>query len=163
MPQPITTQFDPAVLAQARDATANLQLASSAQATGEYRLIYYATPGCGETHSYKNLLAADALPNVRLNYINAFSPEQSFPGAPGVRLVGNPYTGQRFNNVAGVINHFSVPTGYELSEANRVVLIGPNGKVVREFSSSTAPNFVNEVARLTGSAPIQRAPGAVRG
>lgn len=163
MSQPVTAQIDPAVLAQARDATANLQLASSQSGAGQYRLVYYTVSGCGDMHSYANLRAADNLPNVRLNYVNPFDPEKAFPGAPGIQLLGNPYTGQRFGNVGGVINKFSIPFGYELSEANRVVLIGPNGKVVREFSSSTGSNFVNEVAALTGNAPRARATGAVRG
>lgn len=162
MPNQTAANFSPAVLEQAREATAGIQLAANKPGAGEYRLVYYAVSGCGEMHSYNNLRRADALPNVRLNYINAFDPEKPFPGAPGIQLVGNPYTGQRFGNVAGVINKFSVPFDYELSEAPRIVLIAPNGKVVREFPNSTSPNFVNEVARITGNAP-QRAAGAARG
>lgn len=162
MPDQTAAKFTPAVLAQAREATSGLQLAANNTGTGEYRLVYYAVSGCGDMHSYSNLRRADALPNVRLNYINAFDPEKPFPGAPGIQLLGNPYTGQRFGNVAGVINKFSVPFKMELSEAPHILLIAPNGRVVREFANSTSATFVNEVARLTGNAP-QRATGASRG
>ncbi|MFM9890843.1 MAG: hypothetical protein ACKVOE_09450 [Rickettsiales bacterium] len=163
MPTPLA-QLPAVAQATIEVARAQFEKASNSPASGGYRLLYVAFPGCGSQHDYTNLIRADNLPGVTLQYVSVFSPGVPFTEknritgkietAPGISLSAPGNTqGERYN----AASQFLRSKGLELYDVSHAVLMRADGTVIKEFDSTKGPGFLSEVTRLTQSArPLAR-------
>lgn len=141
MPNSPLPDLHPALLQQAREAGAAIELAQARPAP-QYTVIYPAFFGCGEkVHNFDNLKRADALSNVRVRYINVdaggwHSPLKDTPGQV-LRFSDQNARDHMMNDLLKL---------YVFD--GRAVLLDPQNHPIGRFSTKD-PHFVEKIQQAT--------------